>query len=83
MEGDYGENKLIGKSDYVGRGGCVLGGGGGFIGKIKSNFLIGGWVEPQGGTIESLWGGNPASLQGDFNFLWDWGTLRRDSRNVR
>jgi hypothetical protein len=55
----------MGKIDYAGRGGCVLGGGG-LWGKQKANFLIGGWVEPQGGTIESLWGGNPASLQGFF-----------------
>jgi hypothetical protein len=53
-------NKLI-----HGRGGGVLGGGLGGENK-KQHFFIGGWVEPQGGTIESLWGGNPAPPQGVF-----------------
>jgi hypothetical protein len=61
MEWDYG--KTYGGRDSIGRGGGVLGGGPGGENK-KQHFLIGGWVEPQGGTIESLWGGNPASLQG-------------------
>jgi hypothetical protein len=46
--------------------GCTGGGGGGGAWVCKLFFFHGRWMEPQGGTLESLWGGNPYSRQGVF-----------------